>query len=321
MPPFQSHFAGSSRDTQVAWMDSPVEGLSYAPLAARNSAESRHALTIDLEDWQQSVYDGSLPVSDRFHHGTDRILGILDRHGVKATFFVLGNVAEHSPDLVRRLQRCGHELQTHGYDHTEIGRRTPRQFREDVVRARSILEDLLGEPVTGYRAPRFSITGSTAWALDVLADEGFRYDSSIFPLRVRGYGIGGWCPAPHRIRTRCGAELIEVPVATVTVFGRRLPVGGGGYFRLLPYRLIRRALRQMERVGQPAVIYCHPHEFDPDGIWETPFRVPLRQRLHQGLGRGSFTRKIERMVRDFAFGPVSGLLPPSVARSLPPRVT
>jgi polysaccharide deacetylase family protein (PEP-CTERM system associated) len=294
--------------SRTKWIEAPVEGLSFAPLVRAHGRPLRHALTVDLEDWQQSVLDHGLPVSDTFLTGAERLLEVLDRRGTKATFFILGNVAEHSPNIVRRLCECGHEIQTHGYDHTEIGRHTPQQFRADVRRARAIVEDLIGLPVRGYRAPRFSITARTAWALDVLAEEGFRYDSSIVPMRVRGYGIKGWCPAPHRLKTRCGAELLELPIATVRVFGRPLPVGGGGYFRLLPYRLIRRALRMIERQERPAVVYCHPHEFDPGALWDKQLRIPLRQQVHQGYGRRSFARKIDSMLRDCAFGTVRDLL-------------
>lgn len=302
------HHETQAEPKRITWIEAPVEGLSFAPLVRARGRPLRHALTVDLEDWQQSVLDHGLPVSDAFLTGTERLLEILDRHGAKATFFILANVAKHSPNVVKRLSECGHEIQTHGYDHTEISRQTPQQFRADVTRARAILEGLIGQRVRGYRAPRFSITTRTAWALDILAEEGFRYDSSIVPMRIRGYGINGWCPAPHRLRTRRGAELLELPIATVRAFGRPLPVGGGGYFRLLPYRLIRRALRMIERQGRPAVVYCHPYEFDPGALWDKQLRIPLRQQVHQGYGRRSFARKIDSMLRDFAFGTVRDLL-------------
>jgi polysaccharide deacetylase family protein (PEP-CTERM system associated) len=294
-----------------------VEGFRTRLLQPRPGSPPQHAFTVDLEDWQQSVYDVRLPVSDRFMRGTDRIVELLDRHNVRATFFVLGNLAERFPATVQSLHRAGHEIQTHGYGHIPVHRMQPREFEADVTRARKLLEDLIGESIRGYRAPSFSLTGATAWALDALAACGFAYDSSIFPMRIRGYGIEGWCRRPHWIRTRSGGLIVELPVSTAEVFGHRVPVAGGGYFRLLPYAIIRAGLRQIESAGEPAIIYCHPHEFDPEGLAAVARALPYRRRLHQGLGRRRFAAKIDRMLTDFRFGPLRDLLPagePAVAR-------
>ncbi|MCC7290548.1 MAG: DUF3473 domain-containing protein [Phycisphaerales bacterium] len=267
-----------------------------------------HAFTVDVEDWQQSVLDHGLPVSDRFVAPTRRIAELLDRAGVRATFFVLGNAAVRSPGLIRELADAGHEVQIHGFDHRLVHGMTPAQFREDVRRTKAIVEDITGREVFGYRAPRFSIDERNLWALDVLAECGIRYDSSIFPMRVRGYGVAGWFSAPHRVRTAAGAELIEVPVACGELAGRRVPLGGGGYFRLLPLPFIRRRLMVLEAAGTPAVLYCHPHEFDADALRELPVPIPLATRLHQGLGRRGFPRKIAALLRAFRFGPIRELI-------------
>ncbi len=280
-----------------------------APLRMVPGGGPRHALTVDLEDWHQSVLGGGRPASHRFRAGADRLLNLLACCDVRATFFVLGNLAEHSPDFVRELDRCGHEVQTHGYDHTEITRQAPRAFRADIARAKAAVEDSIGRPVTAYRAPRFSLTERTAWALDVLAEEGFRVDSSVFPMRIRGYGIRGWYPGPHRLRCRSGAELIELPVATLDVVPwGRVPLGGGGYYRLLPLPLIRWGLRRIEARGQPAVMYCHPYEFDPNAIWDKRLALPLHCRLHQGLGRKAFARRIDAILTEFPVGRIRDLL-------------
>lgn len=203
------------------------------------------ALTIDVEDWRQSVLDRRLPLSDRFVGQTRRILDLLDKVGVRATFFVLGLAAEKAPGLIREISACGHEIQSHGWDHRPVTQMSPEEFREDLRKSRAVLEDTIGRAVTGYRAPRFSIDRRSLWALEELAAAGFRYDSSIFPMRIRGYGIHDWPTGPHRITLPSGASLIEAPVACGRWLGRPFPIGGGGYWRLLPWPILRRQLRSL----------------------------------------------------------------------------
>ncbi|MFQ5492125.1 MAG: polysaccharide deacetylase family protein [Phycisphaerae bacterium] len=269
----------------------------------------RHALSIDVEDWPQSVFDHALPVTERFRVGMDRALELLDRAGVRATLFVLGLLARKYPGWLRRVHEAGHEVQIHGFDHTEVHRLGREAFRQDLLRAKGAVEDAIGAAVCAYRAPRFSITAGNLWALDVLADEGFEYDSSIFPMALRGYGIPGWPARIHRLKTATGRELFEVPVATLSWLGRRWPIGGGGYFRILPDRIIRWGLARLERLDIPAVIYCHPHEFDPQAFDQLDFTVPMPTRLHQGLGRSGFERKMSNLLDEFRFGPIRNLLP------------
>jgi polysaccharide deacetylase family protein (PEP-CTERM system associated) len=284
------------------WRECCVPDLLVAPLPRGGHATAcAHVFSVDVEDWQQSVFDGSLPVSERFVAGTMRVAELLAKHRARATFFVLGNAAEVAPDLIRDLARAGHEIQTHGYNHRPIHALTPDGFREDLLRAKGVLEDLLGRPVVGYRAPRFSIDRRTVWALDVLAECGFEYDSSIFPLRIRGYGISGWPRTPHRVKTAAGNEIIEVPVSVGSLLGMSVPMAGGGYVRALPVWMIRAQIQCLEAAGQSAVLYCHPYEFDFNAFAELPFHVPLKQRLHQGLGRRNFSPKIEHILSRFEF--------------------
>lgn len=286
-----------------------LAGLTLRPHpTAAAGGRPLHAFTMDVEDWQQSVFDARLPVSQRFVVGVGRAVELLDRHRVKGTFFVLANAARAAPSLIRELAAAGHEIQTHGCDHTPVHRLSREAFRQDVLRAKGTLEDVIGRPIYGYRAPRFSIDRETLWALDVLAECGIAYDSSIFPLRIRGYGIAGWPLPPVRVRTPCGGEIIEAPVAAGRLLGRAIPVGGGGYFRLLPRAALVNRLRRIDAEDRPIVLYCHPHEFDPAALREMPVSVPLGVRLHQGLGRSGFAGKMEAALTSLPFGTMSAVL-------------
>jgi polysaccharide deacetylase family protein (PEP-CTERM system associated) len=239
---------------------------------------------------------------------TDWVLDQLDELGVRATFFVLGTVAGRHPGLVRRLHRDGHEIASHGWGHSRLHRLTPDSFRDDVRRSKDLLEQLTGAPVLGYRAPTFSVVRETAWAIDVLAELGLLYDSSVYPVHHDRYGVPGAPRWPFRARGR-EHTLLELPLATLRLPGVNVPVGGGGYFRLLPPALLEGALRQTARDGRPpvAVVYFHPWEFDPDQP-----RLPLgrlggfrtyvglgrsRDRLHALLARHRFVRAADVALR------------------------
>lgn len=267
-----------------------------------------NAISVDVEDWLQSTLSPELPLTDRFRHSTARVLEAFGHHGVRGTFFVLGLAAEKAPDVVRAIQGAGHEVQSHGYGHRRVYNLTPETFREDLERSKKLLEDITGVAVCGYRAPEFTITLENLWALDVLVECGYTYDSSVFPLRTGRYGVAGAPWFPHRLKTPAGHELVELPVASFRWLGRRLPVGGGGYFRLFPYGLLRRGVAQLNRRGVPATIYMHPYEYDPIEFRELGHPVPWKTRLHQGLGRRAFPRKIDRLLTDFRFGAIEDLL-------------
>lgn len=249
------------------------------------------AEAVDREDWHSMEY--------RVEANTHRLLELLERHETRATFFTLGWVAEKSPGLVRDIQKAGHEVASHGYSHQLIYNQTPEVFREETRRSKKILEDITGEPITGYRAASYSITNQSRWALDILAEEGFVWDSSIFPVHHDRYGMPGTPRWPHRLTTDNGNELAEFPLSTLKFPGYTLPIAGGGYFRLFPYWFSRWGLGSINRQGQPFVFYLHPWEVDPgqprlNVKWFSRFRHynnldVCEQRLEQLLGHFRFT--------------------------------
>lgn len=270
----------------------------------------RHALTIDVEEYfQVHAFSGVIPpsswgdYSSAVTENTHRILDLLDERRISATFFCLGWIAERNRELIKSIHARGHEIACHGYLHQIISNQDPATFREDVARAKGVLEDCTGESVVGYRAPTYSITSSTLWALGILEDLGFRYDSSIFPIYHDNYGIPDAPRIPHRLD---GSSMVEFPISTLKVGSVNLPVSGGGYFRLLPYFITRTALNHIQRQGEPFVFYIHPWELNP----ETP-RVsqapPLsRFRTYTGINH-SFAR-FRRLLQDFDFTTVREVL-------------
>jgi polysaccharide deacetylase family protein (PEP-CTERM system associated) len=242
----------------------------------------RNALSVDVEDWFQvgafenvidrSAWD-SLP--RRVEANTERVLALFEQAGVKATFFTLGWVAERHPALVRRIANGGHEVASHGWDHRRVYTMNEAEFRDDLARARAAIEDAAGAAVIGYRAPSFSIDARTPWAHRVLAEQGYAYSSSVAPLRHDHYG---WPDSPRFAwRPLPDSDLIELPVTTVDVGGRRFAAGGGGFFRLLPYAFSSWAISRVNRVEQrPAIFYFHPWEIDPE---QPRISAPLKSRL------------------------------------------
>lgn len=270
-----------------------------------------HLFSVDVEEhFQVSAFDRVLSRSDwdaqpsRVEPNTDRLLQLLADHRVTATFFTLGWVAERQPALIRRIVEQGHELASHTWWHYKVARQTPAEFREEVRRSKRILEDLSGTPVRGFRAPSFSIVPGTEWAFDVLIEEGYVYDSSLFPVRRPDYGYPAAPFVPHRI-TRSGGSLVELPMATLNCLGLRLPAAGGGYLRQLPLGLIRRAFRQLERIGRPGMFYVHPWEIDPDQP-RLPVNWVTRRRHYRGLERTM--DRLELLLREFRFSSVADWL-------------
>jgi polysaccharide deacetylase family protein (PEP-CTERM system associated) len=259
------------------------------------------AFTVDVEDWYQSCVDYDAPITDRVVRNVSRILEVLDDFGVKGTFFVQGLVAEAFPKLIGDLVRDGHEVQSHGYSHRPLFEMNRRELRSELERARATVEDAAGCPVTAFRAQDFSIVRENLWALETLADVGFEVDSSIFPMGLKRYGIDGWDLAPHVVDLANGAAILEVPVAVWAVGRWRIPVAGGGYFRVLPHLLIERGLRAVA-LDRPAVVYCHPYEFNETELAEFNGSVPRKLRMSQGLGRSHFVTRIRRLLSALPFG-------------------
>jgi polysaccharide deacetylase family protein (PEP-CTERM system associated) len=286
--------------------------MSATPNQVKRRPEPVNALTVDVEDYYQVEAFASvvrredwLRWESRLEHNTRRLLELLARHDAHGTFFTLGWVAEHYPGLVREIAGAGHEVACHSYEHRLIYRQTPEEFRRDVRRAKAALEDALGARVAGYRAPSYSITSQSLWALDVLIEEGFAYDSSIFPVHHDRYGMPGAARFPHTIR-RAAGQILELPPSTVRLWGVNWPMAGGGYFRLLPYAIFRRGLRRINgRERQSAIFFVHPWELDPEQPAVPGTRLNIwrhRVNLHRTAPR------LERLLNDFRFAPMRDLL-------------
>ena len=265
-----------------------------------------NALTIDTEDWPQSSLDFSLPITERAVRNTRSLLDIFRRgpNPVRATFFVLGLLAESFPQIVKEIAADGHEIGTHGYSHKPVFGIGPKAFADELSRSVKLLEDLSGQKVLGYRAPDFSITSDSLWALDILAEQGLLYDSSIFPVRTSRYGIGDASRSAYRLPN----GLIELPLSTVRWGGRRWPAAGGGYLRLYPYTVTRWAIQSIQADGFPAVVYLHPYEIDPTELDEIEWPVSAKLKLTQGLNRRYIRGRLERLLQDFKFGSASDVL-------------
>ncbi len=273
-----------------------------AKLPAFPVGEIVNAMTVDVEDYfHVSAFEGHIQREDwdrlpcRVERNLDRILDLYDRYDTKATFFVLGWIAERYPQWVRRVVDEGHELASHGYSHVRVTQQNPQQFREDITRTKGLLEAIGGCEVRGYRAASYSIGAKTLWALDELQAAGYRYSSSIYPIHHDLYGMP---EAPRFAFWHRRGGLLEVPVTTVSLFSKTMPCGGGGYFRLFPYRFSRWAMRRVNRVdGQSCVFYFHPWEIDPDQPRQRHLGLKTRVRHYLNLERMEV--RLARLLEDF----------------------
>ncbi len=271
-----------------------------------------NAMTVDVEDYfHVSAFEHVVRPADwggfesRVAANTERLLRIFEARRVTATFFMLGCVAEEFPSVVDDVASQGHEIASHGYAHQLVYRQTPDEFRDDVRRAKDILETLVGQPVDGYRAPSYSITAQTPWALDVLVEEGHRYDASVFPIRHDRYGIPDAPRHPHILTRPCGS-LLEVPGTTVQLGRMNLPVAGGGYFRLMPYWWTRWGIGRVNRLERaPAVFYLHPWEIDPD---QPRLRAGLLSRFRHYRNLHATEARLNQLLVDFQFDSVRAVL-------------
>ena len=270
-----------------------------------------HHFTVDVEEYfQVSALEPYAPrtkwdqLPRRLEIGLHRLLDLLSGHDGLGTFFVLGWVAERAPSLVKEISNRGHEVASHGSDHRRVTTISKEQFRESVRSSKATLEDVTGLPVYGYRAPSFSIVRGTEWALDILLEENYRYDSSLFPVRRKGYGFVGGERDPYRIE-RAAGTLHEIPPATVNVGRAVFPAAGGAYFRHLPYTLVHTALQSAEERGVPGTFYIHPWELDPaQPRMEVPFLT--RMRHYGGLSRTM--PRLRRLLSNFRFQPIATTL-------------
>lgn len=277
-----------------------------------------NGLSVDVEEWfQVGAFEGVIDracwdrLESRVERNTDDVLAMFAEAGVTGTFFTLGRVAARHPRLVRRIVEAGHEIASHGWDHRRVFTMDAAAFRADLARARAAIEDAAGVPVTGYRAPSFSIDRRTPWAHAVLAGAGYSYSSSVAPVRHDHYGWReaprfGWRPLPD-------SALLELPVTTAELGGRRLAAGGGGFFRLLPYGFSRWAIGQVNALGEPAVLYFHPWEIDPGQprVRDAPWRSRMRHYSRLGAMAG----KLRRVVADFRWGRVDAVAAAVSARA------
>ncbi len=281
-------------------------------IRAPAGGEIVNAMSVDVEDYfQVSAFDrvvsraGWDGFESRVVSNTQRVLDLFERAGVRSTFFVLGWVAERFPALVREIAGAGHEIASHGYHHQLLYTLTPAQFREDVRVSKTILEQASGSPVLGFRAPSYSIIESSLWALDILVEEGFVYDASIFPIHHDRYGIPNAQRHAHVLRTKSGT-LIEMPASTARLGGVNLPIAGGGYFRLLPYAWTRWGIGRVNRLERkPVVFYVHPWELDPG---QPRFAVGRASRIRHYTGLDRTPGRLRRLLREFRFTSVADVL-------------
>lgn len=280
--------------------------MDYEIIKINNRAKKiRNAMTVDVEDYYQvsaferfverKNWDG---MQSRVEQNTARILDMFDAHNVKATFFILGCIAEKHPALIRRIVECGHEVASHGYSHIRVISQTPEQFRNDVIRTKNILEDISGHDVKGYRAASYSINSDNLWALGVLKETGHIYSSSIYPVKHDLYGMPEAPRYPFKLKEY---DIIEVPVTTIQLAGKNYPCGGGGYFRLMPYLLSKWALRHVNKVDDlSGVFYFHPWEIDPEQPRIHGLSIKTRFRHYVNLKR--MENKIRRLLTEFSWG-------------------
>ena len=271
-----------------------------------------NALTIDVEDYfMVSAFADKVKFEEWHRHesriekNTYRILELLDEYNVKATFFVLGWVAERYPQLIKDISSSGHEIASHGYNHRLIYDQTADEFRKDIRKTKKILEDITGEPVFGYRATSFSVIKKTFWALDILKQEGFKYDSSIFPIIHDRYGIPEAERFPHTIKRNNGA-IMEFPPSTLRILGKNIPIGGGGYLRLLPIQFTEWGMRSInKKETQSAIVYFHPWEIDP----EQPVQnVGWKTRIRHYTNLHKTENRLKMLLTDFKWGRVSDVV-------------
>jgi polysaccharide deacetylase family protein (PEP-CTERM system associated) len=271
-----------------------------------------NAMTVDVEDYfQVSAFAKNIDKKEWDHYpsrvnaNTNLLLDLFDEYEIKATFFVLGWIAEREQQLIKRISELGHEVACHGYKHDLIYNQSKQVFTEETHKSKSILEDIIGKPVNGYRAASYSITAESIWAIDVLCEAGFIYDSSIFPIVHDRYGIPNAKSIPHKYRTESGNEIIEFPLSTVGFGNKRLPVSGGGYFRLFPYWLTQKGLTIINKKNIPFIFYLHPWEID---VEQPRIKSSLLSEFRHYQNLDKFKPRLIRLIKQFRFNTVESVL-------------
>lgn len=262
----------------------------------------------------RDLFGNEMPPTARVISNVEVLLDLFSRYNVHATFFILGEIAATYPALVKKIASFGHELGVHGYNHDQIFKLDPAKAREDIHRAKALIEEVTGEAVYGFRAPAFSINKETSWVLDILAELEFRYDSSIVPAAAKRYGWPGFRQEMHRMNLSGGGQLIEVPLSVTRVFGRTIPACGGGYLRHFPYAVTRNAFMKI-RKERPVIVYMHPYELDtgkyPDFFYEAKASMELKRRIPLSfyrMNKGTVKGKLEKLIKEFPFKPINELI-------------
>ncbi|MBA7472912.1 hypothetical protein ES707_08244 [subsurface metagenome] len=277
-----------------------------------------NAFTIDVEDYWSIFSRDWLGIeaepSEAVVRNTEWFLETLERFNIKATFFILGEVAAKFPGLIRKISQAGHEIGSHGFSHRQIFKLTEEQFRSEVAESKKLLEDITGLAVSGHRAPAFSIMPSTKWALEVLAQESFKYDSSVYPIAGKRYGWPGFSKGICKVDLPSGRSIIEVPLSTVTVLGKTLPAAGGGYIRHFPYVVTKCSIKRIQK-QRPAIVYMHPYEIDtelrpfPTGhLCSEDKKEVIKLHRLQLRNRDTMHRKINKLLSDFDFAPLKKVI-------------
>jgi polysaccharide deacetylase family protein (PEP-CTERM system associated) len=272
-----------------------------------------NVLSVDVEEYFHGMeFESAVPLNQRgtlpsrVEENIDRVLALLHDHTVHATFFTVGEIAEQHPAMLRRIAAEGHEVACHSYRHELVFRQNAEEFRIDIRRAKGVLEDITGVEVVGYRAPNYSIYSDQPWAYDILLEEGFRYDSSIYPIIHDRYGQVNAPRFPYEIRKNEGLVLIEFPIGTMRICGVNFPIGGGGYFRLLPEVLIRCGIQRVNaKERHPIMFYFHPWELDPD---QPRPPMPWQHRFRHYVGIEKQEAKLSRLLKHLSFAPVRNVL-------------
>ena len=295
----------SLRDDLAPGLPAADEFLGFERLWTPPAGSLPNALTCDVEDWfQVSAFEHLVPRETwherdcRIPRNVDRVLELYQAVGVRGTFFTLGWVAEHYPEVVRRIAESGHEVASHGMQHRRVWNQSPDQFRADIARAKAVLEDVTGNRVRGYRAASWSLDHTTPWAHRIMAEVGYEYSSSVYPIVHDHYGLPHAPTAPFYVRS---TGILEIPASTARLFGRNWPAAGGGYFRLLPYAVSRRLMRRIVKTtGLPAMFYFHPWELDP--MQPRMPRIGAKTRFRHYLNLRRFESRLTRLLREMSWG-------------------